>query len=138
MTKNDVMQKIQSYTYYKARYKEVKERLASMSYKTTATYGNLAPSTGGGFTSKVETYGEKSYDLHKKERAIHSKLAEIVRLIERSGLTDREKGVMWWIAKNGKLQAYARREHIGKDNVYKIRDRAIGKIIAAHAPHNVS
>ena len=50
MTKTDVMQKLQNYTYYKARLAEVKEKLDSMCYKTTATYGNLAPSTGGGFT----------------------------------------------------------------------------------------
>ena len=30
--------------------------------------------------------------------------------------------------KNGNIQAFARRNHIGKDNVYKIKDRAIGKI----------
>ncbi|WP_405379327.1 hypothetical protein [Phascolarctobacterium sp.] len=137
MTKTDVVQKLQNYTYYKARLAEVKERLESMCYKTTTTYGNLAPSTGGGFTSKVETYGNKSYDLHRKEREYRAKLNEVVRFIQYSGLSNREKSVMWWIANNGKLQAYARRQRIGKDNVYKIRDRAINKIIAANTPHKV-
>lgn len=137
MSEKEVIQKIQNYSYYKARLKEVQEQLASMAYKVTATYGNLAAATSNSFTSKVETYGNRKYELHKKEAAIKASIAEIERLINCSGLDSKESELMWWLANNGKLQAYARREHIGKFNVYKIRDRALRKIITANEPQSV-
>ena len=137
MNEKDLIEKIQNYSYYKARLKEVQEQLESMAYKVTATYGNLAAAASNSFTSKVETYGNKKYELHKKEAAIKANIAEIERYINCSGLDSKESALMWWIANNGRLAAYARREHIGKDNVYKIRDRAVKKIIAAHTPQNL-
>lgn len=137
MDGKEIISKLQCYTYNSARLKELQEELQSICCKVTPTYGNLAPSTGGGFNSKVEDIGNRRHDLKKKMRVYELKIAEVRRLIEHSGLDEREKALMWWIAKNGKLQAFARREHIGKDNVYKIRDRAVRKILAAITPQNV-
>lgn len=137
MDAKKVIETIQNYTYYKARLKEVQEDIASIVPKTTAAYGNLAPSMGSGFSSKVEQQGNRLYDLHKREAELIERIAVIKWYIERSGLTEKEKQLMWWIARNGKLQAFARRERIGKNNVYKIRDRAVRKIIAANKPRNV-
>lgn len=137
MDGKEVISKLQNYTYSRERLAELQERLDSICPKVTTTYGNLAPSTGGGFSSKVEDMGNRIHDLKQKMRAHERKIAEVRRMIEHSGLDKREKGIMWWIANNGKLQAYARREHIGKDNVYKIRDRAVKKIIAAQELQNV-
>lgn len=136
MEKKDVLQIIENYGYYSARLKDIEEQLQSIVEKVTPTYGNdtTVPS---GFNSKVENNALKRYELHRKELTYKKKMAEAKRLIECSGLDEREKGVMWWLARYGKLAAYARREHIGKDNVYKIRDRAIVKIIAANKPQNV-
>lgn len=137
MDEKEVMRIVQSYTYNVARLEEVEEQLKSICPKTTPTYGNLAPTTGGGFSSKVEEMGNRIYSLKKKACMYESKVLQVRRMINRSGLDEREKQLMWWIANNGKLQAFARREHIGKDNVYKIRDRAVSKIIAATKPQNV-
>lgn len=138
MDKQAVLDKITEYSYNMARLAELKERLDSINYKTTATYGNLAPSTGSGFnSSKVEDMGNRRHEIELAMQPYKRKIAEVRRMIEKSGLTDVEKGVMWWLSRNGKLQAFARREHIGKDNIYKIRDRAVSKIIAAQKPQNV-
>ena len=137
MDAEKLLETIQNYTYYLARLREVREDIAKLAPKVTATYGNLAPSMGNGFSSKVEQQGNILYELHKKEKMYGRKIAIIKHYIEKSGLTDQEKQLMWWLARNGKLQAYARRERIGKYNVYKIRDRAVRKIIAANNPQNV-
>ena len=137
MDAKKLLEIIQDYSYCKARLKEVQDMLESVVPKVTATYGNLAPSMGSGFSSKVETQGNRRYELHKQEKKYNDKIALIEKYIEHSGLTEREKQLMWWLARNGKLQPFARREHIGKDNIYKIRDRAVNKILAAHVPQNV-
>ena len=136
MDREEVMQIIQEYPYYAARLQEVQERLFAMCYKVTPTYGQTASATGGN-VSKVETYALKQCELKDKEEEYQQKIAYIQKLINESGLNEAEKGVMWWSAKYGRLSAYARREHIGRYNVYKIRDRAIEKIIAADKPQNV-
>lgn len=138
MDKQAVLDKITEYTYNMARLAELKDKLDSINYKTTATYGNLAPAMGSGFNnSKVENMGNRRHEIELAMQPYKRKIAEVRRMIEHSGLTDVEKGVMWWLSRNGKLQAYARRENIGKDNIYKIRDRAVNKIIAAYNTQNV-
>lgn len=137
MDEKELISKITGYSYNMARLEEINEQLQSICIKITATYGNLAAASGGGFRSKVEDIGNRRYELKVKRAVYERKVLEVRRLIDDSGLDDREKGLMWWIANNGKLQAYARREHIGKDNVYKIRDRAVKKIIAANITQNV-
>lgn len=137
MDEKEVLSKIKSYSYNMARLEEINEQLQSICIKITATYGNLAPTSGNGFRSKVEETGNRRYELKKKRAGYDRKVMEVRHMIYNSGLDEREKGLMLWIANNGKLQAYARRERIGKDNVYKIRDRAIKKIIAASKTQNV-
>lgn len=130
MDKEAVLNKLSNYSYYSARLEETRGQLKSICYKVTATYGNLAGSGGGGYSgSKVEDIGNRRIDLEMKMRKYKAHINEVYRMIEESGLDEREKRLMWWIANNGKLQAFARCEHIGKDNVYKIRDRAIEKIV---------
>lgn len=136
MDKKEVLSKLESYAYNRARMDELQEKIDSITYKMTPTYGNLA-AAGGGFNSKVEEMGNRRHMLELRKSKYEKKVMEVRRMIEQSGLDKRERGVMWWIANNGKLQAYARREHIGKNNVYKIRDRAVNKIIAAHNSQNV-
>lgn len=125
-----IIDEIKSYSYNTARLLEIREKIKSLCCKTTPTYGNLAAASSNSFNSNVEKIGDKRFELTKKETEIKSKLNEVTSLIENSGLTDREKELMWWIARTGNLQAFARRNHIGKDNVYKIRDRAIKKMLA--------
>lgn len=137
MDKEAVLNKLSNYSYYSARLEETREQHKSICYKVTATYGNLAGSGGGGYGSKVEDMGNRRIDLERKMREYKAHVSEVYRMIEKSGLDEREKKLMWCIANNEKLQAFARREHIGKDNVYKIRDRAIEKIIAANKTRNV-
>lgn len=126
--KQNIVDKIRSYSYYRARLNEVQEKLQTICCKTTATYGNLAPAFSKTFQSNVERIGSLRYELHKKQQEYGRKLIEIKTMIEKSGLDEREQELMWWLARNGNIQAFARRNHIGKDNVYKIKDRAIGKI----------
>lgn len=131
MDGKEVLDILRNYPFYSARLEEIKEQLQSICPKVTATYGNLAGVSGGnGFRSKVEDMGNRRYELKQKEAYYKRKAGQITRMIECSGLSDQEKALMWWIAKNGRLQAFARRERIGKDNVYKIRDRAVKKILA--------
>ena len=137
MDAKKLVETIQDYSYCKARLKEVQDKIESIAPKVTATYGNLAPSMSNGFSSKVETQGNRLYELHRKEKEYSDKIELITKYIEHSGLSEREKELMWWIGRNGKLQAFARRENIGKDNIYKIRDRAVNKILAAQIPQKV-
>lgn len=137
MSKDEVLELVKNYTYNSNRLREVQEQLAAITPKTTPTYGNLAPSMPSGFSSKTENQSIRTYNLHRKEWIYKAKVDRVRRYIERSGLDSREKALMWWLAGNGRLAAFARREHIGKDNVYKIRDRAVRKIIAEHSPHIV-
>ena len=136
MTKQELLDLLQNYNYYIARIKELNEDLCKMTYKVTPTYGNLAAGTCSGNDSKVEKFSVRSCELQKKKQKAEQYINYITFLIDKSGLSERERAVMWWIAKNGNLQAYARRENIKKDNIYKIRDRAINKIISKK-PQNV-
>lgn len=138
MDKKAVLDKLQSYSYHRARMREAQAQFISISYKVTPTYGNLAGAGGGNNGSKVEDMGNRRIELEKRFRKHKEKVEEVRRMIQQSGLDEREKKLLWWIANNGKLQVFARREHIGKDNVYKIRDRAIEKIITAEKTRNVS
>lgn len=137
MTIKDVMQVIESYNYNLARLREIEKRIESITPKVTPTYGNVAGGRGSGISNPVETQGVRISDLKKKAQKHRVEVQKVVRMIEHSGLDKREKELMWWLARNSNLQAFARREHIGKDNVYKIRDRAVNKIIAANSPQNV-
>ena len=128
--KEKLIEIIQSYTYYCARLYEVQKQLEKMSYKVTPTYGNESFGACSGNQNKLEDYSIKQYELHQKEKHFKSKIIYVKRLIEKSDLTETEKNIMWWIANNGKLAAYARKNHIGKDNVYKIRDKAVKKILS--------
>ena len=137
MTRQDVMQALESYKYHLARLLEIEKRIESIVPKVTATYGNVAGGGGGGVSNPVESQGVRISDLKRKAQKHKTEVHKVVRMIEHSELSKREKELMWWIARNGNLQAFARREHIGKDNVYKIRDSAVKKIIAANSPQNV-
>ena len=59
----EVIRRIQNYSYNKARLDEILEQIESICYKTTPTYGNLAASSGGGFSSKVEDMGNRRHEL---------------------------------------------------------------------------
>lgn len=137
MTKQDVMQVIESYNYHLARLYEIERRIEGITPKVTATYGNVAGGRGSGVSNPVESQGVRISDLKRKANKHRVEVQKAVRMIENSGLCKTEKELMWWLARSGNLQAFARREHIGKDNVYKIRDRAVNKIIAANSPQNV-
>lgn len=123
----EVLSKITNYNYYKAVKEELEGQLESIVCNITASYGDLAGCSGK-TTNKVEKMAIKRDNLKEKIQALEAKLEEIKSMIDKSGLDPTEKEVLWWAANNGKLAAYARRERIGKDNVYKIRDRAITKI----------
>jgi len=130
--KDRLIEKLQNYNYYIARLEEVQERIESICTKLTATYGNLAGGSSNTFKSKVEDEGNKKHDLKARAESYKKRIAGIEKLIDHSGLTEREKELMWWIAKNGKISVYASINQVGKWNLYKIRDRAVEKIIAAH------
>jgi DNA-binding CsgD family transcriptional regulator len=132
-----VIELLKCYTYNKERLAEIQEQLDSICPKLTPTYGNLAPAFSGDNQSKVEKQGNRDIELEQRAKKYGRAVRLVTHMIEDSGLTDREKELMWWIANNGRLAAYARREHIGKDNVYKIRDRAVNKILAAYKTQNV-
>lgn len=135
--KERILEKLGNYTYYATRLKETREKIDSLTYKTTPTYGLQPPAMTNAFNSKVENMGNTRYELRKKELMYERKVQEIVDMIEKSGLDKQEKELMWWMAKCGKLQAFRRIHRIGKYNVYKMRDKAIEKIIAAHKLQNV-
>ncbi len=137
MDAEKVIQLLKNYIYNSTRLEEIQEQLDSICPKITPTYGNLAPAFGGNNDSKIEKLGNRYLELEQKAKYYSHKVRVVKNMIEKSGLTEREKGLMWWIANNGRLAAYARRERIGKDNVYKIRDRAVNKIIAAYETRNV-
>lgn len=128
MDVSKVRRYIEKYRYYSVILAELQDMIASTNPKTTATYGQLSGFGGGGISDETAEISIRRNALRVKAAKISRKLANITRLIEHSGLTEREKGVMWCIANSGNLQVHARRERIGKDNVYKIRDRALKKI----------
>lgn len=137
MDAEKIKDKLENYTYNLNRLAEVQEQINSLCPKITPTYGNLAPAFGGNNDSKVERQGNRDIELEQRRNGYLQKVLEVRHMIEHSNLNKTEKAILWWIAHNGRLAAYARRERIGKDNVYKIRDRAIEKIIAANTPQNV-
>jgi hypothetical protein len=137
MDKDYVLEIIRSYTYNKERVKELREKIESICPKLTATYGNLAGATGSGTSNPTADIAHRLGEL-KSRRAKYVELAHIAEcMIERSGLNDIERGLMWRLAENGYCAAYAREHNINENNIYKIRDRAVRKIIAAHTPRNV-
>ena len=131
MEHKKVVEKIRNYPYYKARLEEAQKQLESICIKLTPPYGNLAPSSGSTTSNSVEKLGIRRNEIKSRILDFQREIYKIRCMIESSGLTEQEKHLMWWIAKNGQLAAYARLNHIGKDNVYKIRDRAVDKIIKA-------
>lgn len=132
----ELLEYIQGYSYSKARLEETKKKLESITPKITPTYGMIG-GRASGINRKVENMGNRRVELELKAAEHQNKIDNIYRLIECSGLDQREKPLMWWVARNGKLQAYARRERIGRDNVYKIRDRAVKKMLAYNKTQNV-
>lgn len=125
-----IIEEIKSYTYNMSRLAEIKEQLEEIQPKITSTYGNLGCACSKSNKSNVERMGNRRLELTNKRNMYLKKLIKIETMIEKSGLDVTEKSLMWWIARTGNIQAYARRYHIGKDNVYKIRDRAAKKIVA--------
>lgn len=138
MNAKEVIRIITNYTYCKARLEELQEQIDGIQPKMTATYGNLAGGTGGGNnSSQVERVGNRHYELQMRQQVYQKNIEEVHTLIECSGLNDTEKRLMWWLANNGKLQTFARDNNIGSYNVYKVRDKALNKIITANAPRYV-
>lgn len=79
--------------------------------------------------SHVEKQSIEICNLQQKKAAAAKRKARIAALIEESGLTEQEKQVLWCMAYNIRLARYAKENDIKISKVYKIRDRALRKII---------
>lgn len=118
---------IKGYAYHKATLDELKMQLSSIVPKTTSNI-DAAPASSNGFRSKVEDLSIKRIELKLKIRKREYAIDCITKMIERSGLTDVEKGALWCMANNERLLQYARRNRIKQSQIYKIRDRALKKV----------
>lgn len=123
------MIKISSYTLIESDIKALKERLEAISYSTTASY-SLTGGTFGGFGgSKVESFSIRKMELEREIREKQRLLQTIDKARECAELTKRERDLIAHIISGGSLSSFARQRNIYKSHIYKIRDKALGKMV---------
>lgn len=124
----ELLQNLKDYMILKTDVESLTEKLRSAEYKTTATYGNTGGSGGYG-GSKVESFSirvmESRRELIRKRNLIDS----IDMAIENAELSKREKELIVLTMGGLSLSSYARQKNIYKSHVYKIRDRALKKMV---------
>ena len=112
------------------RIKELEEKIASKSYKITPSYGSVGSFGGGGRrTSQIETYVETMLEL-KDELDICKERLKVIQAVKDCGvLSEEESRLLEWLQLGGKLSDYAKDNGIYQSKVYKIRDKALKKVL---------
>lgn len=131
MTKRErkLLEDLKNYTFMKREIERLEARLGEMVYNVIANYGFTGGSSGGFSGSKVE-----SLSLRRMEavRELERKLDLIRRIdyaIQNAGLDSRERDLVLLTIRGETLSSYARKEHIYKSYVYKIRENALKKMV---------
>ena len=122
-----LLNKIQNYSLYCSQEREYAEAIEERRHGSGRK--REVPKSLNGPCSYVENRGIGIYTLQQKKAVAALEIARITRFIEESELTDQEKAVLWCAAENKALSKYARENNIKSSKVYKIRDRALRKII---------
>lgn len=108
------------------RARELTEKLNSIAYKSTASYGLNAGGGGGMPSNQIERLILKKERLQYEIDCLNSRIRGYNEAIIR--LTPLERDVVYVIIDGGKLSHYARQKGIYKSTIYKISDKAIDKI----------
>lgn len=131
MGKAPLLIRLESYSTYKCREAEYAALIQEKGF-VDATNHDAQPKAVNRSYSKVENKGIYFYNINKKLQEARQEMAQIKRYIEDSGLTDQEKEVLWMIAERKKLLSYAKEKGITPSYIYKIRDRALKKVVQYH------
>jgi hypothetical protein len=126
----DLLVKIKSYLLIEEDVKKLSKRLKSSEYTLTPAY----KSDGSGFSgfsknSKVENLATKRLEIQRQLNEKIFWLRKIDDAIEKAGLTKKERDLIECTIKGWSLSSYARQKNIYKSHVYKIRDRALKKMV---------
>ena len=108
MTVKELESTIKSFSYLMATADELKKKIEGMTYKTTSSINPAPSSSTNAFHSKVEDFGN-NYILMKTKYE--------------------EKDILHFLATNGSMLSYARKKGIYKSYVYKIKDKALAKLL---------
>ena len=113
-----------------SRINELEERIATHSIRLTPSYENIgAGKSGGSKTSQIERYVETMLELQRELIKCKSRL-ELVQIVSESGvLTEMEHELLEWLQLGGTMSDFARIHNIYSSNVYKIRDKALNKVL---------
>lgn len=112
------------------RIKRLEERIASRTIRVTPSYRTV----GGGRSSspsvsEVERYVEEKIELEEELVKCRVRLTLIEYVKESGVLSGIEYELIEWLQIGGRLSDFARSHGIYKSHVYKIRDKAIEKML---------
>ena len=129
MTVKELESTIKSFSYLMATADELKKKIEGMTYKTTSSINPAPSSSTNAFHSKVEDFGNNYIFMKMKYEEKKVELDYISTIINHPSLSDEEKDILHFLATNGSMLSYARKKGIYKSYVYKIKDKALAKLL---------
>lgn len=137
MTKRErkLLEDLKSYTLIKREIERLETRLEEMVYNVIANYGFTGGSSGGFSGSKVESLSLRRMEKVRELERKRDQIRRIDYAIQNAGLDRRERDLVLLTIRGETLSSYARKEHIYKSYVYKIRENALKKMLKS-SPQN--
>ena len=123
-----LLSQLKDYMVIKNDIDRLASRLNSKEYKMIASY-NLSGGGGGYGGSKVESFSIRRDELIRELEAKIKTIQDIDRAKGSHELTKRERDLIDHLASGQSLSSYARQNGIYKSHIYKIRDRALEKMV---------
>ena len=124
-----MLEELKCYRVIKNDIDSLRKRIESAEYRLTPSYSVEGGGFGGLPGSKVETLSIRRVDAEKELRHKEAIIRRIDTAIECSGLNKREFELINHIVSGDSLSSFAARNNIYKSHIYKIRDRALRKMV---------
>ena len=131
ITKNELKAVLRDWQLLLTRLNELQERIKSHCYTVTPRYSAEVAGNGGMVTSKVERYYITRAQIQAELESLERIVLRVSAAINKAGLTSRERELTASTMNGRSLSSYAKEKNIYKTHVYKIRDRALSKILNA-------
>lgn len=119
---------LRDFIFLEKESKEIRSRLASRSYKITASFSLTGGIGGNGFTSKVENAAIRELQLLEELATIENARAKVFKALRDAPLTETERGLAECMMAGQSLSSYARTHGLYISHVYKIRDKMLKKM----------